>query len=75
MKDDEKQLFERINSYCSYGVLVITICFCALIYWGNQQLSMENEAPKADNRNLYQNNTAKPILIHEASVSSTSSQH
>ena len=74
MKDEEKQLFERINSYCSYGVLVITICFCALIYWGNRQLSSE-EAPKADNHEIYENNTMKPVLVRKASTSTTSSQH
>ena len=47
MSQEEKQLLERINSYCSYGVLVVTICFCALIYWGNRQLANQNPYPNA----------------------------
>jgi len=53
MSTEEKQLLERVNNYCSYGVLLITICFCALIYWGNRQMNPEIDIDtKVNNREI-----------------------
>lgn len=72
MSQEEKQLLERINSYCSYGVLVVTICFCALIYWGNRQLMETNYHPNAQHEQ--QVNNAKVMMVKHTSSTTTTNQ-
>ncbi|MGB0522726.1 MAG: hypothetical protein ACPGJS_07185 [Flammeovirgaceae bacterium] len=73
MREEDKQFLERVNAYCSYGVLVVTICFCALIYWGNQQLNLGTIPPKVENHEVYDNGSDHVIV--KATTSSTTNQH
>ena len=69
MKNDEKQLLEKVNAYCSYSFLVVTICFCALIYWGNHQLNPVIEPAKVDNKKIEQMEDSNKVLVLKASYS------
>lgn len=74
MRNEEKRLLERVHAYCSYGVLVITICFCGLIYWGNQQINGTDNPPKVDHQELFDNGSDE-ILARTAKASSTVSDN
>jgi len=73
MRDEEKRVLERVHTYCSYGVLVITICFCALIYWGNQQLGGQSSLPNANQQELY-NQQHQDIFVSTTNKLEQSSQ-